>query len=60
MAYEAVDEIVCSVMPGEVRLALLAEGRPVEFIVEREDYKKSVIALNHSLCVNSGTPVPVA
>ncbi|MCB1961658.1 MAG: aspartate kinase [Rhodocyclaceae bacterium] len=32
----------------------------MQFIVEREDYKKSVIALNHSLCVNSGTPVPVA
>lgn len=35
MAYEAVDEIVCSMLPGEVRLALLADGRPVEFIVER-------------------------
>ncbi|PKO55034.1 MAG: aspartate kinase, partial [Betaproteobacteria bacterium HGW-Betaproteobacteria-21] len=32
----------------------------MQFIVEREDYKKSIIALNHSLCVNSGTPVPVA
>ncbi|MBT6116653.1 MAG: Rne/Rng family ribonuclease [Rhodospirillaceae bacterium] len=39
MAYEAVDEIVCSVMPGEVRLALLAKGKPVEFIVEREAEK---------------------
>jgi aspartate kinase len=32
----------------------------MQFIVEREDYKKSIIALNLSLCVNSGTPVPVA
>ncbi|MEZ5610742.1 MAG: ACT domain-containing protein, partial [Rhodocyclaceae bacterium] len=32
----------------------------MQFIIEREDYKKAVIALNHSLCVNSGTPVPVA
>ena len=32
----------------------------MQFIVERGDYRKSIIALNHSLCVNSGTPVPVA
>ena len=32
----------------------------MQFIVDREDYKKSIIALNQSLCVNSGTPVPVA
>ena len=32
----------------------------MQFIVDREDYKKSIIALNQSLCVKSGTPVPVA
>jgi aspartate kinase len=32
----------------------------MQFIIERNDYKKAIIALNHSLCVNSGAPVPVA
>jgi aspartate kinase len=32
----------------------------MQFIVERGDYRKSIVALNHSLCVTSGAPVPVA
>jgi aspartate kinase len=27
-------------------------------VIEREDYKTAIKALNLALCVNSGTPVP--
>ena len=30
----------------------------MQFVIEREDYKTAVKALNMALCVNSGTPVP--
>ena len=32
----------------------------MQFIIERSDYKKAIIALNHALCVSPGTPVPRA
>ena len=32
----------------------------MQFIIERSDYKKAIIALNHSLCVTPGVPVPRA
>ena len=33
----------------------------IQFIVEREDYKRSIVALNHFRCASiPGTPVPVA
>jgi aspartate kinase len=31
----------------------------MQFVIERGDYKKAIKALNLTLCVNSGTPVPV-
>ena len=30
----------------------------MQFVIEREDYKTAIKALNMALCVNSGTPVP--
>jgi aspartate kinase len=30
----------------------------MQFVIEREDYKTAVKALNQVLCVNSGAPVP--
>ena len=30
------------------------------FIIRRSDYKQAIIALNHSLCVTPGVPVPRA
>jgi len=32
----------------------------MQFVIEREDYKTAIKALNMALCVNSGTPVPSA
>ena len=32
----------------------------MQFIIERSDYKQAIIALNHSLCVIPGMPVPRA
>ena len=32
----------------------------MQFVIERGDYKKAIIALNQSLCVIPGVPVPVA
>jgi len=32
----------------------------MQFIIERGDYRKAIIALNHSLCVSPGVPVPLA
>jgi len=32
----------------------------MQFVIEREDYKTAIKALNLALCVNSGTPVPKA
>ena len=32
----------------------------MQFVIEREDYKTAVKALNMALCVNSGAPVPKA
>jgi aspartate kinase len=32
----------------------------MQFVIEREDYKTAIKALNMALCVNSGTPVPCA
>ena len=32
----------------------------MQFIIERSDYKQAIIALNHSLCVTPGVPVPRA
>ena len=32
----------------------------MQFIIERSDYKKAIVALNHSLCVTPGVPVPRA
>ena len=32
----------------------------MQFIIERADYKKAIVALNHTLCVSPGTPVPLA
>ena len=34
--------------------------RDMQFIIERSDYKQAIIALNHSLCVTPGVPVPRA
>ncbi|CAH1746238.1 Aspartate kinase Ask_Ect [Thauera humireducens] len=30
----------------------------MQFIIERSDYKKAIVALNQALCVNPGVPVP--
>lgn len=32
----------------------------MQFIIERSDYKNAIIALNHTLCVSPGVPVPRA
>ena len=32
----------------------------MQFVIEREDYKTAIKALNLALCVNSGAPVPRA
>ncbi len=32
----------------------------MQFIIERSDYKKAIVALNQALCVNPGVPVPRA
>ena len=32
----------------------------MQFVIEREDYKTAIKALNMALCVNSGAPIPRA
>ncbi len=46
------DEVVVSCAPGETRIALLAAGRPVEFIIDRGDAAPGDVFVGRVLAVN--------
>ncbi len=48
----AVDQVLLSVGPGETRLALMAAGHPVEFIIDRGDAAAGDVVLGRVLSVN--------
>ncbi len=51
-AWDMPDEIVISSAPGETRLVLLVDGRPVEFIIDRGEATSGDVVLGRVLSVN--------
>jgi Rne/Rng family ribonuclease len=48
----SIDEVIISAGPGEMRLALMAKGRPIEFVIDRGGAAAGDIVLGRVLTVN--------